>query len=64
MFAEWTGAPSAVLADRLRVFTELGVLSERPAPEYPGRVTYHLTRKGRAFFPVRAPRSRVDNSPW
>lgn len=52
VFAEWTGAPSAVLADRLRVFTELGVLSEHPAPEHHRRVTYHLTRKGREFFPV------------
>ncbi|WP_430330724.1 winged helix-turn-helix transcriptional regulator [Rhodococcus sp. ACT016] len=51
-FRDWTGASSAIVADRLRSFTDLGVMSERPAPEHPGRVTYHLTGKGRDFFPV------------
>lgn len=51
-FREWTGASSAIVADRLRSFTDLGVLSERPVPERAGRVTYHLTGKGRDFFPV------------
>ncbi len=51
-FREWTGASSAIVADRLRRFTDLGVLCERPVPERAGRVTYHLTGKGQDFFPV------------
>lgn len=51
-FAERMGAPPAVVAGRLRRFTELGVLEELPNPARPAWVTYHLTDKGRAFFPV------------
>ncbi|MCL2535503.1 MAG: helix-turn-helix transcriptional regulator [Nocardiaceae bacterium] len=51
-FCESTGASPAIVADRLRGFTDLGVMSERPVPGRVGRVTYHLTGKGRDFFPV------------
>ncbi|MDH6679802.1 DNA-binding HxlR family transcriptional regulator [Rhodococcus sp. LBL1] len=51
-FCEWTGASSAIVADRLRSFTELGVMSECPVPKRADRVTYHLTGKGQDFFPV------------
>ncbi|WP_168706519.1 winged helix-turn-helix transcriptional regulator [Gordonia paraffinivorans] len=47
-----TGAPPAMVADRLRRFTELGVISTESAPNRPDWVTYHLTEKGEAFFPV------------
>ncbi|MCV7012598.1 helix-turn-helix transcriptional regulator [Mycolicibacterium madagascariense] len=44
-FAEQLGAPPGSLTDRLQIFTAGGVLEMRG-----GR--YHLTEKGRAFFPV------------
>ena len=43
-----TGAPPAIVADRLRTFCQLGVLS---AGAGAGRAEYRLTDKGRAFFP-------------
>ncbi|WP_430331118.1 winged helix-turn-helix transcriptional regulator [Rhodococcus sp. ACT016] len=51
-FAERMQASPTIVADRLRTFTELGVLRESPSTERVDRVTYHLTEKGRAFFPV------------
>ncbi len=48
-FAQMTGAPPAVLSDRLRTFAEVGVLGER---ETDVRAGYALTAKGQAFFPV------------
>ncbi|MBH0118154.1 helix-turn-helix transcriptional regulator [Rhodococcus sp. CX] len=51
-FAEQMGAPPAVVTDRLRRFTELDVLAPRPHPGRADWVTYHLTDKGLAFFPV------------
>ena len=44
-FEENLSAPPAVIADRLRAFTALGVLEQRDT-------TYRLTDKGRDFFPV------------
>ncbi|MDJ0343518.1 helix-turn-helix domain-containing protein [Streptomyces sp. PH10-H1] len=49
-FQQRLGAPPAMVADRLRTFCALGVL-EVSAGE-PGRGSYRLTAKGRAFFPV------------
>jgi len=49
-----TGAPPAVLADRLRTLVALGVLETRPYRE-PGartRSEYRLTDAGRELFPV------------
>lgn len=47
-------APPTIVADRLRTFTELGILTPSPNPQRPDWVVYHLTPKGRAFFPVLA----------
>jgi DNA-binding HxlR family transcriptional regulator len=44
-FAERLGAPPTTVADRLRTFVDLGVLESAEG-------VYHLTAKGRAFFPV------------
>ena len=43
-FEQRLGAPPAMIADRLRTFCDLGVLTATP--------NYRLTAKGRAFFPV------------
>src|SRR2546423_1154126 len=45
-------APAAVVADRLRTFCEHGVLDAQPDQQRADRSLYHLTGKGRAFFPV------------
>jgi DNA-binding HxlR family transcriptional regulator len=44
-----TGAPPTVVADRLRAFCEIGVVESTTGS---GRTAYHLTDKGRAYFPV------------
>ncbi|MCM2417412.1 helix-turn-helix domain-containing protein [Streptomyces sp. RKAG293] len=49
-FQQRLGAPPAMIADRLRTFCALGVLEALPGE--PGRGSYRLTAKGRAFFPV------------
>jgi DNA-binding HxlR family transcriptional regulator len=50
-FQRRLGAPATVVADRLRRFQAIDVLS--PTGEERGdRSSYHLTDKGRAFFPV------------
>jgi DNA-binding HxlR family transcriptional regulator len=49
-----TGAPPAVLSDRLRTLVEVGVLETRGYQE-PGartRLEYHLTPRGRDLTPV------------
>ncbi|WP_066361303.1 winged helix-turn-helix transcriptional regulator [Herbidospora mongoliensis] len=51
-FEQRLGAPPAVVADRLRVFRELGIFEQVPSPDRADWTTYHLTDKGRAFFPV------------
>ena len=45
-----TGAPPAIVADRLRTFCQMGVLTT-VTPPGAGRAEYRLTDKGRAFFP-------------
>lgn len=45
-------ASPTVVADRLRVFSELGVLSQVPSPQRADRMEYRLTAKGKAFLPV------------
>ena len=69
-----TGAPPAIVADRLRTFCQMGVLETVTRPGS-GRAEYRLTDKGRAFFPhvmmmlewgdrwFRAPRGRPRCSP-
>lgn len=49
-FQRMTGAPAAVMAERLRTFVAVGVLEHVQGEE--GHRTYSLTDKGRAFFPV------------
>ena len=45
-----TGAPPTIVADRLRTFCQMGVLT-MVTPPGAGRAEYRLTDKGRAFFP-------------
>jgi DNA-binding HxlR family transcriptional regulator len=45
-----TGAPPAIVADRLRTFCQMGVLETVTRPGS-ARAEYRLTDKGRAFFP-------------
>jgi len=51
-FEQMLGAPPKVVTDRLRIFVSLGVLEQRAGQVRADRGTYHLTDKGRAFFPV------------
>ena len=51
-FAAMIGAAPTVVAERLRSFTDLGVLEPVEVDGRPDRSTYHLTAKGRAFFPA------------
>lgn len=53
-FEQRMGAPPTIVAERLRTFCDLNVLQMRPNPQRPAWVAYHLTDKGRAFFPVLA----------
>lgn len=50
-FAEITGAPPAIVADRLKHLTEIGVMETRPLPDRPQWSEYRLTAKGTAYFP-------------
>jgi DNA-binding HxlR family transcriptional regulator len=47
-----TGAPRPILADRLKVLVEEGVLERRRYSERPDRFEYRLTEKGRDLYPV------------
>ncbi|CRK55802.1 Transcriptional regulator, HxlR family [Alloactinosynnema sp. L-07] len=51
-FHRQVGAPATVIADRLRVFREIGVLTATGEQDPPDRATFKLTEKGREFFPV------------
>ncbi|MER5888189.1 helix-turn-helix domain-containing protein [Streptomyces sp. NPDC001941] len=51
-FQQAMGAPPTMVADRLRTFVGLGVLSAEPGTERADWLSYQLTDKGRAFFPV------------
>lgn len=51
-FAARIGAPPTIIAERIRSFSELGVLEAVGVEGRPDRSTYHLTAKGRAFFPA------------
>lgn len=46
------GAPAALVAEHLRVFCDIGVLQAAAHPRRADWSEYHLTPKGRAFFPV------------
>jgi len=47
-----TGAPRPVLAERLKVLVDNGVLERRLYSERPDRFEYRLTEKGRDLYPV------------
>lgn len=49
---ERTGASPAIIAERLGTFVAAGVIDAIPNPARADWMTYHLTDKGRAFFPV------------
>jgi DNA-binding HxlR family transcriptional regulator len=51
-FQRRMGAPAAIVADRLRTFCQRGVLEAAADEQRGDRNLYHLTSKGRAFFPV------------
>ncbi|GAB2830031.1 helix-turn-helix domain-containing protein [Actinocorallia aurea] len=51
-FEQWLGAPPTIVADRLRVFCDLGVFDQSPGAERADWPDYRLTEKGRAFFPT------------
>ncbi|GLZ38699.1 HxlR family transcriptional regulator [Actinokineospora sp. NBRC 105648] len=51
-FQRRLGAPATVVADRLRTFRDLGVLTASGSADRSNRSTYRLTDKGRAFLPV------------
>ncbi|WP_067485867.1 winged helix-turn-helix transcriptional regulator [Actinomadura hibisca] len=51
-FRQMMGAPPAMVSDRLRTFTGLGVLAGEPSADRADWTSYRLTAKGRAFFPV------------
>jgi DNA-binding HxlR family transcriptional regulator len=51
-FAQRMGAPPTIVAQRLRTLCDEGVLAATPSSERADWVTYHLTDKGRAFFPI------------
>ncbi|WP_436495868.1 winged helix-turn-helix transcriptional regulator [Actinokineospora sp. HUAS TT18] len=51
-FHRQVGAPATVIADRLRTFRDIGVLTATDEREAPDRATFSLTEKGREFFPV------------
>lgn len=53
-FEQRMGAPPTIVAERLRTFVGIGVLEPTPNPRRPDWVVYHLTDKGRSFFPVMA----------
>jgi DNA-binding HxlR family transcriptional regulator len=46
-----TGAPPAIVSDRLRTFCQLGVLETVATSAGSARAEYRLTDKGRGFFP-------------
>jgi len=49
---ERTGAPRPVLAERLKLLVEHGVLERRRYSERPDRYEYRLTQKGLDLYPV------------
>lgn len=51
-FESSLGAPPTLVAERLRAFVAIDVLVETANPQRPDWVEYHLTEKGRAFYPV------------
>ena len=51
-FQERTGAPRPVLAERLKMLVDEGVLERRPYSERPVRYEYLLTEKGLDLYPV------------
>jgi DNA-binding HxlR family transcriptional regulator len=51
-FQRKTGAPRPILADRLRVLVDHGVLTRRPYGNHPDRFEYRLTDKGLDLYPV------------
>lgn len=53
-FEQRIGAPPTIVAERLRSFCALGVLEQTPNPQRPDWVVYHLSDKGRAFYPIMA----------
>jgi DNA-binding HxlR family transcriptional regulator len=51
-FQRNTGAPRPILADRLRVLVDNGVLARSPYGNHPDRFEYRLTEKGLELYPV------------
>lgn len=51
-FEKALSAPPTLIADRLRAFVAIDVLAAAQNDKRPDWAEYHLTEKGRAFFPV------------
>jgi DNA-binding HxlR family transcriptional regulator len=51
-FQRRTGMSRAILADRLRILVDEGVLERRPYGNHPDRHEYRLTEKGLDLYPV------------
>jgi len=51
-FQRNTGAPRPILADRLRLLVDNGVLARHPYGNHPDRYEYRLTQKGLELYPV------------
>jgi DNA-binding HxlR family transcriptional regulator len=51
-FEQRMGAPPTIVAERIRTFVDIGILTPSPNPQRPDWTVYRLTDKGRAFFPV------------
>lgn len=51
-FQARTGAPRAVLTERLKALVDEAVLERRAYSEHPERFEYRLTEKGRDLYPV------------
>ncbi len=44
--------PTNILADRLKMLVQYGILEKRPYQDNPPRYEYHLTAAGRGLLPV------------
>jgi DNA-binding HxlR family transcriptional regulator len=51
-FEHWSGASPTIVTSRLVQLSEIGVITAVASPHRSDWVEYHLTDKGRAFYPV------------
>jgi DNA-binding HxlR family transcriptional regulator len=51
-FEYYVGIAPNILSARLKKLVDAGIMTRVPLPEHAGRYEYHLTEKGRDFFPA------------